>query len=587
MKLSKKESFVLSKWRNSNSEIRLTRSMCKNFINYFRKNIKKKCCLLRISQDYLCEKVKKRSVKFSVNNRCRASFATHCMHRMITLRTYETRAPRRRMSLNLHAAENFYSDKMKMIGKEQVAFKFSKPISMFSNFYKFDYKNNCDCIQYNLLAEEKVIQINKISSSLEPSICTTFLKPYMIDKDVLEQMNIKQVITQLFLPYIMILPVFCKLTLPIKTIFDSVLRLNKSPLRNISIELRNEYKHQDRNFPAYQCVFSIDSFILSGGLIPKLLNQTNTFTDVDIYIEKTCFDFMIELYIIDLKDTTGIKIWFENTKLAYLTESACLIERVLSLNKNSIFYKLLKSHLKEMFHPPQIIVYSRRIFKDADDYNTNRYRQHENLDKLVIDSYNIFNQFDIPMCRNALVFLNFDNYDFKHNPDMYKYPLAHKKYEILRNANIVPEVFNQFYNDKIDVQFANRTIEEADILKKYLRADYLELYSYAPYAVVGISYQSGPYRPYLGDQLDSQRKSRRLKYISRCLLNKNIGLSDEKKLNYNVPRLKLLAYNASQKNNDNIYNTCFCNPGLYEANYVRFSKKCSKCFNVITARAVF
>lgn len=589
MKLSKKESFVLSKWRNSNSEIRLTRSMCENFINYFRKNIKKKCCLRRISRDYLCEMVKKKSVKFSVNNRCRASFATHCMHRMTAVRTYETRAYRRTMKLNLHAAEHFYSDKTKIVGKAKFGLQYYETIGTLSNFYKFDYKNHCDCKQYNLLAEEKVVQMSKTSSFLEPPICTTFLKPYMIDEDVLERMNIKQVITQLFLPYVMILPLFTNLSLPLKAMIDSVLRLNDPPLQNISIQLRNEYKHQEKKFPAYEAVFLINSFILSGGFILKLLNQTNTFDDIDVYIEKKSFEDISQRYLIGMKDSSGNKIWIDNTKLVYITKSAYMISRVLSLNKNSVFYKLIKTHLREMFHPPQIIVYSRQSYEDADELNTNRYRQHENLDKLVIDSYNIFNQFDIPMCRNALVFLNFDNYDFKHNPNMYKYPDAHLKYEILRDANIVPEVFNQFYNDKIDVQFANKTIEENNILKKYLTEKDVEDYSYAPYAVVGISYQSGPYHPIFGDRLDGRRKKRHQKYLSRCQLNKNSDTTNKNQLqlNYNVPKLKLLAYNASQKNNTNMHKVCFCNPPLYEASYSKFRKKCTKCFNVITARAVY
>lgn len=546
MMLSKKELFVMSKWRDSHSEIRLTRSMCDNFMNYFRNNIKKKCCVSRINRDFRCQSLKKKCVKFTINNRCRASFATHCMHRMRIRRRYDTRASRRTMKLNLHAAEHFYSNETIYHGKQKVALQYYETIAPQSKFYKFEYKYNCDCTQYDLLTQEKVKQMSKTSSCLEPPICTTFLKPYMLDTDVLEQLNLKEVVTELFLPYVFILPIFTNFSLPMKAMIDSVLSSNVQPLKNITVELRSEYEYQKKLFPHYGGVFQVNAFILSGGLIPKLLKQTNSYTDVDIYIENKSFDIISQRYLINMKDSSGIEIWFNNTKLSYITESAYMIKRVLSLNKNSFFYKLIKTQLREIFHPPQIIVYSRELYEDIDCLNTNTRGNNENLDKLVVDAYNIFNQFDIPMCRNALVFLYFEDYDYKHDPDFYKYPGTHIKYKILRDAGIIPEVFNQFYNDKIDVQFANKTTEEVAVFEKYYTKEQLEYYTCAPYAVAGISYQSGPYRPVFKDQLDELRNQRRQKYLSRCLLNINIDPIDDKKLklNYNVPQLKLLAYNA-------------------------------------------
>lgn len=136
------------------------------------------------------------------------------------------------------------------------------------------------------------------------------------------------------------------------------------------------------------------------------MGHINKFNDIDIYIEHEEFEkqnFQLER----LRDSTGKKIWYKNDHHDYFITNKNIIKTVFSLNDQSNFYQLIKQFSGLRFHPPQIILYTRKDWKHTTQLNRNvvsSLGDYNNLDALMIDAYNIIDGFDLPICRNALLF---------------------------------------------------------------------------------------------------------------------------------------------------------------------------------------
>lgn len=170
----------------------------------------------------------------------------------------------------------------------------------------------------------------------------------------------------------------------------------------------------------------------------------------------------------------------------------------------------------------------------------------------MIDAYNIMDVFDLPICRNALLFLDGWNYCSPSSViNDYKRVKCYQK-----QIKVKTELIDQFRSDLIKLNFKEDTYEENSFLQQHLghRANYVGFGEQI--FVAGLKYQTGSYK------IDLNGPDRLNKYRERCTLNTNLAIksnSELAKLNFNVPRLDWVSYKNCQNFNLNGLVTCFCN----------------------------
>lgn len=625
MKLTKKENFIINMWKETsrydpfNFEKKYNSKAVKSVLNTVNNKImKRKCCSDRINKDFIYNELKQGSIKFSTSDRCMLSFSTHMMHRIYhhcTQHMTDSKFDSNKKMNKIRVYTKMVESRPDPRDEEEENSKNEKLYINFANnsncqlncygydqFYFFNKQLNdeCLCDRDASFKKGEIDCLKKRTYYLEPPMCTRFLEPYMISKSTLNDMNLTNLLVKMLLPYTYILPVvFSGITeilltksmyvLEKREMFEKKMEFD---LCNELISLRNEYvTSYDKSKKA------VNSFFISGGLVPYLLNQTISFGEVDIYIN-----------LIDLKkfgfrnyfnktDSGNNKIWIEDhKKTSWLGE---ILFAAFYMNKKSYIYKLLKKFLGGDFHPPQIILYKQNLWNKNSNLNKVAIKSHcftdyffTNLDSLITDAYNVISEFDIPFCRNAIVFLNKDKY----------YPVHDKFSEHTQNifdrTNIEYDVFDQFYRHHIKINIDDLTADEISNLQFFYSKD--NPYKNSLYYVAGLSYQTGGYKfkpnprgPLNDDGEDSEIIKfkikyilRQKKYLARCKLNNNIDLNSnpkEAKLNYLVPRLDHLSYNVTQKNNKNVFLYCFCKVGKYGFNYESFHKSVTDEFNFLNA----
>lgn len=157
------------------------------------------------------------------------------------------------------------------------------------------------------------------------------------------------------------------------------------------------------------------------------------------------------------------------------------------MNSETKFYKLIKTFLGKDYHPPQIIAYNRQTWNSSTYLNQNKIVTY-GLDDLIVDCYNVMDTFDLPMCRNAIIFLNNFQY-YRENQN---------KLDVCKIYGTNPDLFDQFNSDTIQINFTNGSESEKNFVENlpdrgiFNKSDWKSHFKYG-YLVAGISYQSGKY----------------------------------------------------------------------------------------------
>lgn len=587
MNVSKEEEFAYRKWRSTyDGKYKTTYKYKERFLKNYRKYVRnRECCVNRVKSDMENEKIRDISIKISVKDNCAFAFTTHMMLALAVLKRdgFE--------KLVLAGSEEFEADSekvrefesitlKKLIARQEAliknpnmniqrsvkAFQVTLDIRNGDQFYMFQNNQHmCPCREDRINFTKSKSLLSRNSSVFEPPMCLSLLRSYVMSKQSLRDFNLKETLSNLLLPFVYILPNFKTISIALGAKFESMIKRFSLQGRVINLNLYKEYDLLKNQFDAQiKNPKPINKFIISGGFLLYLLGQTNRFDDVDIYIE---YEGFIKNYIglCNLKDSTGQPIWKKNKQnhnfTIYQNHATDIIECVFSLNRFSNFYRFLKESLGKDFHPPQLILYSRKLWMIAETINKNLISNNTgyyNLDSLMIDSYNIMDIFDITMCRNALVFLDGINYCTPSSVvGDYKRVKCFKK-------KINLELIDQFHGDSITINFQEITFEEDAFLNEHFGPRANDIGFGEDIYVAGISYQTGPYR------LLGAINYRLDKYLGRCLLNKDIDSHfnpELRKLNYNVPRLNWLSYKKSQHQNLHSMVTCFCNVVQYLNQY--------------------
>lgn len=571
------------------------------FDDVLTKKLKKECCKDRVIKNFLQFKIKDREIFFGVNNRCALSFATNIMKGL----TYqETDAinrisdpfrysniiefiPSKISSYELKPIENKKRDANGNLIDNQKKLAFKTNVmgitTVYSDFYNIWSFKRCECKSLAEKYSEKIDQLKKHTTLLNAPFCINLVEPYFIKKQSLLDFDLKYELINLLLPYTLILPYIIDFTHSLKAKFDFWLTAhskwnNKLMSKDLYLEFLNlepffaKIVH-DRE--------GIHKFIISGSYVLKLLDQIDVFSDIDIYISHSQMRTFYRNLKNDCLDTKGFNIWYVNSKIKYVKGSE-LIEYTVSLNKKSYFHKLIKQFCGSDFHPPQFIIYQ-RPWRMAELLNENRIFDHENMDTLVADAWNIMDIFDIPMCRNALLFLN----------TSYYYPEYTRKrsdpyfYEHMKGYKIDITYMDLSYRYTVRINFADHTAEEKEVIEKYFAKHTMNVEFEHDWSILGINYQSGNYLPRQdGDRKDFTRMLRHKKYLSRCKLNAGNVDPNTAKLNFQIPRLKALSFDTAQKNNINVFGFCLCNMTNFLSNYKPFHNKCTHTFNFLTVAAL-
>lgn len=575
MKLTRTERFAFRRWKKFKSEAYIENrseiTLKTEFLKKFR--AKKDCCKNRVESDFFMFKNRPRMIKFSQKDQCAMSFTTHLMQRLIP-RIF-LRGPINDVTINTEENQ-FVSElktlkdiKMRKNNNEFQVFKSDLKLNgLNAKFYKFNQKE-CECdVNYKLFRKElKTTQ--KYTSFLQPAMCNEFMRPYIMDKHSLNDLKIKDFIFKYFVPYVFVIPILKSISGSLIVRFLNVFnKKEKLCAEYISESLYNEFAKQEQHYKRNMAFsYEIPKFIISGGFLLYIFDQVTTFGDIDIYIsddEISCYEYFFRTAM----DTTGKRIWYINKNVKYIPTNTAVIKYTISMNFESKFFKLLKEHLKTEFHPIQFVVYTRDSWSKCEKLNLNFLPQRErtqNMDKLFADAYNIMDMYDLPMCRNALMFLHSEYY--YGELDWVKSHFFTR--ETCDRYDVKFNMFDQNYGEHIKEAFCENTLEEKTIVKKY----YCELDKQYPICIAGIKYQSGVYRSKFHQEGVSANKNldrkRWKKYIDTCTLNQNIEKKERRqigKLNFNVPTLKFLAFQKCQMYNENIFLSCFCNPGEYYEN---------------------
>lgn len=552
MDYSKEEEFVYRKWRRTVfGKYKKTRLEKENFVSKYREFTKKrKCCVNRVEKDMAIEELKDISIKMSDRDNCAFTFTTHIMLALAMLRrgedgkyVYASLRSREadfkiirdfesitleRMNARENALkgdpkntlERIMTRRMAAIEKKKKDDVFRQMVRAFAvkpflrtedQFYNFQHVTEiCSCVLDNHFLKKTKEELSKSSSIFEPPMCRSILRKYVISKQSLRALNLKDTLSTLLLPFVYILPQFKTISIALGVQFGKISEGGKLLGRYIRSDLFIEYNRLKNEFESKMNNRKpIKNFIISGGLIPYLLGQTNKFDDIDIYIKTDdCSYIHFYEFLFDLKDSTGQRIWHKNSFLCrnsiYQNNSDDIIDFVYSLNRFSKFYRLLKDFLEEDFHSPQLIVYSRKLWQVAEKINKNviqNNRDYYNLDSLMVDAYNIMDIFDIPMTRNALVFLDGQNYCTPSS--------------IINEYKRV-KCFNRKIDldyDAIKLNFQETTFEEHKFLNDHFGPRAKDIGFGDDIFVAGICYQSGPYK------LQGCLNYRVDKYLDRCVLN--------------------------------------------------------------------
>lgn len=589
MELSRIEEFVVSKWR-VDKNTRVLRSDVKRFLKFFREKIKNECCWRRIKCDFIQFNLNR---EMTVKNRCALSYSTHCMRFIQTAgmekgwSSYESKLMKTfDLSESRRKFKRFYLSDSTISGKpSKFVYRYlyqtrKNEVDGYENFYSFASVDSCTCKQQEKLYFDRMLHYKDAGSLIEPPMCAEILRDYMISVDELKSIDIKKVLFKYLVPYASILPIFSNLS---HSLINELNReLDSSTVNGLSlgIELIEEFSLIRECYKLNRTYRDVVSkFFISGGLISKLLNQVTEFNDIDIYIEDV--DLMRFFHSCQRFLGSDYCVWVISFKQQYDTKCQQKIWYTISLRRECKFYILMNRLLQKAFHPPQIIVYTRKSWRELNCLNQNRaHWTYDNLDNLMTDCYNILESFDIPMCRNAILFLNNNSY-YKDN---------NNKSKVCERKEINEKYFDKFNSHSIKIKFQSEIEAEIEEEKKILDEWFtagptIRDYFKYPYSVVGIAYQSGKFvklcskKRYLS-QVVEIRKERRKKYLKRCKLNVN---KKKDQLNYVVPKLQHLAYFACQLNNSKCFSNCLCNFTEFVRNYKPFHNKTTYSFNFITA----
>lgn len=588
MELSNLEEFVVSKWMIDQNK-RITRSDVKIFIKKFRENLKKKCCWRKIKCDFLQYNLNR---EMTVKNRCALSYSTHCMRFMETvgmekgwtsyesqlMKPFDLREPRRKYK-RFYLRDSTISGKPSKYVYRYLFQKRKFEVKGLEKFYSFDsFGKSCVCEMQEKKYMNRMLHCRDSGTLTEAPMCAEILKNYMISPDELKSFDIKKVIFEYLVPYASILNFFSNLS---HSLINELNRsLDSSKLNSLALggELYEEFSLIRNHYKLnYRQTSIVPKFFISGGLVSKLLNQITEFNDIDIYIEDK--DLMGFFHACQLFRGSDTCVWLIRFKELYDTQCQQKIWYTISLRRECKFYILMEKFLGKNFHPPQIIVYTRKSWKETICLNQNRaFWSYDELDNLMTDCYNIIESFDIPMCRNAILFLN--NVRYYRNAKM-------TRSKVCEDRNTDVKYFDRFNSDTIKMKLDSGTEDEKKIATECFtsgRIAAIQHFKYE-YSIAGISYQSGKFvklcskKRYLEKQVRI-RNERRQKYLKRCKLNTH---KKKNQLNYIVPKLQHLAYFACQLNNTSCFSNCLCNYTEFVSNYKPFHNKISYSFNYISA----
>lgn len=581
MEMTEEQMFVFEKWVRHYKETVITPQVKEKFLKFYRKRLQNKpCCIKRIKNDINVKKLQKLIIKLSFYDNCSLTLGTHMMQKMIPMFLKDGQITHIiNEKWNLHLSRNCVFESLSLkqlyvrqreleenplmtIDRKFLVFENTVNLKSFDHFYEFsDVFYFCHCKRNKFNFDVGSRAVSKKSSFMDPPMCTTFLKPYVMSQSRLTELNLKKTLSSLLLPYVYVLPQLKSISIALGVKFEDVINYKSAMLGSfISRDLIREYSHLKKSFEInIRKNRTLKMFIISGGFLLHELGHINRFNDIDIYIENDEYkkqNFRLE----NLKDSIGENIWSCNDISEYFRGNKQIIKKVLSLNTNSNFYQLIKKFSGLRFHPPQLILYARNYSEYTAKLNQNVISltvDYNNLDSLMVDAYNIIDDFDLPICRNALLFLDGWNYS---DPFSIIYDYKRLKCHEKKN-NINFKLIDQFRSDSIELNFKESTPAEQTFIEKYLGHVNWTGFGDDIY-VVGLNFQSGSYK--LPSRFpDKDRCLARIKkYHERCTLNniKDIEAKPESaKLNYNVARLDWLAYKVCQNFNLHSMITCFCN----------------------------
>lgn len=226
MEMSQEEMFVFKKWKYEmkyamgSDEEDITPEDKERFRKYYRKHVQKKlCCIKRIKNDINIEKIKELYIKFSVYDNCSLTFGTHMMQKMIPLylkdgrlRYYGNgyRTVYRNKVCNFESIslkelyarqEELKGNPMMIIDRKRLPFESLVNLKKYDNTYRFGEFNFCHCKRNKESFDSGVRSVSKNTSFMDPPMCTAFLRPYVMDQSSLKELNLKNTLSDLLLPY--------------------------------------------------------------------------------------------------------------------------------------------------------------------------------------------------------------------------------------------------------------------------------------------------------------------------------------------------------------------------------------------------
>lgn len=500
------EEYIWHKWLYSNQEIvdnlHLLRSIKSKYMFYLKLLLQNDslCCVRQIKREFLRYKLISSGLKYSPSDRCIFSQTTHVMQLLKPDKVCTNNNDKIYDALQTNFIKMILVNKNKRfcfkVRKDEIIPVKNKNLTRKKRIhYRFWFQNEVnylknDCLfNYYLqngtidkcwhMCKEREVFYNdlckkylKYTNYLKMPMCYEFISPYMMSKPTLYNFDLKNLLIELLLPYALILPYFNSFYPKIISEFQKWnQRKRKWNNKSIDINLQRIYDTDHQRFFAQhfeeEKEVYITSWILSGGIIPYLLKQTSSFRSVDIFVEDID---MWSFYIVsqNVRDFNGELIWNKGTYSngSNFNNKEAILKRFIYLNPESSFYKHMSEFCGDNFHPPQFFSYSDTSYWKNELMNTNfaKIKRKEKMvynsfERLARDAYSIMDLFDLPICRNAIIFINGDEYHKEKNKWMNK-EFCEEWESNFADLSLV----DTFYADSIRINFDNNNDDDDDIL---------------------------------------------------------------------------------------------------------------------------
>lgn len=121
------------------------------------------------------------------------------------------------------------------------------------------------------IVNEEIMPLLAKSSFFDPPMCTELLRPYILEKEVLGRMDLKQQFVKYLMPFAFVLPT-TYISYYLFSLLVNCLKKGQIFGQSISTKLKSELEKQlkyvRKNWMLDLC---LSSFIISGGFVLKLL----------------------------------------------------------------------------------------------------------------------------------------------------------------------------------------------------------------------------------------------------------------------------------------------------------------------------